>query len=390
MSGRLRRNLALLAVSTAVALALAETALRAAGFAAPSFYTRDFQRGGVLRPGAAGLWTREGRDFVRISSRGLRDREHALAKPPGTLRVAVLGDSYAEAMQLPMAQAFWAVLERELAGCASLAGRPVEVINFGVSGYGTAQELLALRYAAWDYSPDVVVLAFVTGNDVRNNSRALEGDPDRPYFVERGGRLVLDEGFRARHPPPWRLRLRDAAAAVVNEVRLLQLLKAAAGAARSPVAADGGGRGGEAGLDDAVYAPPRTPEWDSAWRVTEALLGEMADEVRQHGARLLVATLSNPSQVHPDPAARAAYARRLGVEDLSYPDRRVAAACGRLGVPVLTLAPPLAAHAGRSCEFLHGFGDRPGSGHWNERGHRLAGELIAAEVCRLLAVPASP
>ena len=173
----------------------------------------------------------------------MRDREHDIAKPPGVLRVAVLGDSYAEAMQLPMAQAFWAVLERELAGCGALDGRPVEVINFGVSGYGTAQELLTLRHDAWRYDPDLVVLAFLTGNDVRNNSRGLDGDPDRPYFVERDGRLVPDEGFRERFPSPLGLWLRDAAATVVNGLRLLQLLKAAVDTVRYPRPRVAKGRG---------------------------------------------------------------------------------------------------------------------------------------------------
>ncbi|HEY5998756.1 MAG TPA: SGNH/GDSL hydrolase family protein [bacterium] len=389
MSAPLRRHLALLGASILAALAVAEVGLRVAGFSAPSFYTRDYQRGGVLRPGAAGLWNREGRDFVRISSRGLRDREHALAKPPGTLRIAVLGDSYAEAMQLPMEQTFWSVLERELGGCGALAGRRVEVINFGVSGYGTAQELLALRHDAWRYDPDVVVLAFVTGNDVRNNSRELERDPTRPYFVERDGRLVLDEGFRAGFPPPWRLRLREAASEVLNRVRVLQLLKSAADAAHAPAAPapPAADTGASAGLDDEVYRPPRDAAWERAWRVTEGLLGLMADEVRAHGARLLVVSLSNPAQVHPDPAARQAYARARGIDDLFYPDRRIAAACARLGVPSLSLAPPLAERASRTGVFFHGFGGHEGEGHWNERGHRAAGELIAAELCRGLPAP---
>jgi hypothetical protein len=266
------------------------------------------------------------------------------------------------------------------------------VINFGVSGYGTAQELLALRHAAWAYDPDVVVLAFVTGNDVRNNSRELEGDPDRPYFVEREGRLVLDEGFRARHPPPWRLRLRSAASDLLNRVRFLQLLKAAAGAVSAPASPAGmkGEAGAAAGLDVEIYAPPRTPAWEGAWRVTEGLLGLMAAEVGERGASLLVVTLSNPAQVHPEEGAREAFVRTRGIEDLFYPDRRLAEAGARLGVPVLLLAPPLLEHARRTGEFLHGFGDRPGSGHWNSRGHRLAGELIAAELCRLLDNPPAP
>jgi len=43
-----------------------------------------------------------------------------------------------------------------------------------VSSYGTAQELLNYRYYGSKYSPDMVMLAFFAGNDVRNNSKALE------------------------------------------------------------------------------------------------------------------------------------------------------------------------------------------------------------------------
>jgi len=87
------------------------------------------------------------------------------------------------------------VLERELTGCPSLQGKSVEVMNFGVNSFTTAQELLRLRERVWPYSPDLVILAFDTGNNVYKNSRALQKDPSRPYFVERDGKLVLDDAF---------------------------------------------------------------------------------------------------------------------------------------------------------------------------------------------------
>lgn len=378
-----RAEALLLAASVAFALLLVEGGLRVAGFTFPSLYTRDAIRGGALRPGAAALYTVEGRSFVRVNSRGQRDRERTLAKPPGTLRVAVLGDSYAEALQLPMEQAFWAVIERELGGCAALGGMTVEVLNFGVSGYGTAQELLTLRHVVPDYGPDVVLLAFLAGNDVGNNSRALEQDPNRPYFEYREGRLTLDRSFRAGLLPPGLLRLRDFAGDLTNRVRLLQF---AHYLARRPWRAEAPAvGGGEAGLAQEIYREPRTPEWEEAWRVTEGLLGLLAQEAASQGARLLVATLPSPAQVAPDGAGREALERRLGVADLLYADRRVAAACARLGVPALVLAPPLLEHAERTGEVLHGFGASRGGGHWNAAGHRRAGELIAAELCRLLA-----
>ena len=59
----------------------------------------------------------------------------------------------------------------------------IEVMNFGVDGYGTAQEFFTLLEDVWQFSPDIVVLAFFPGNDVRNNSVILKGDKCRPFFV---------------------------------------------------------------------------------------------------------------------------------------------------------------------------------------------------------------
>jgi len=104
------------------------------------FHIRAFTHD-ALRPRAEGWSQSEGKAYIKINSAGLRDREHTKVKPANTLRVAILGDSYAEAMQLSMKDAFWTVLERELGKCPEVDGRQVEVINFGVAGYGTAQEL---------------------------------------------------------------------------------------------------------------------------------------------------------------------------------------------------------------------------------------------------------
>ena len=132
-------KLVLIFVSLCVGLFVAEIALRVAGYTFPTFYTPDAARGYALQPGMRGWYRKEGESYVQVNSDGLRDREHARQKPPNTFRVAVLGDSYAEALQVPVEAAFWRVLEAKLRACPVAGGRDVEVINFGVSGYGTAQ-----------------------------------------------------------------------------------------------------------------------------------------------------------------------------------------------------------------------------------------------------------
>ncbi len=393
------RNLSLFAISVAFALLLAEAGLRVLGVSYPQWYIEDADLGGALRPGAQGRYEQEGDAYVEINSAGMRDREHAVRKPPGTLRIAVLGDSFAEAMQVDRERAFWAVLEQRLKACPALGGHKPEVLNFGVSGYGTAQEYIALQHRVWRYDPDIVLLAFFTGNDVRNNERYLNGGVPAPYFVLKGNQLVLDDSFRKQlsslNTGGVERAFRNALASLRNHVRLLQLATQVRAslrqrqAARDDMAASErrAVEGGEPGIDSAVYSPPRDAHWRAAWDVTEALLAAIRDEVRAHGKEFRVVTLSTGIQVHPDVRLRRRFAARAGIEDLFYPDRRIAAFAAREGIQVSTLAPAMAAWAESHHAFLHGFGAAAGFGHWNEAGNAVAGEMIAKALC---AVQSSP
>jgi hypothetical protein len=201
---RLRERLiagSLLCASVLAAFLLGEIALRAWGFSFPSFTQPDELTGSRLRPGLEGWNLTEGEAYIRINSRGLRDREHTLEKPRDVYRVAVLGDSYAEALQVDLEKTFWSQLPAALERCGYQADKRIETINFGVSGYGTAQQLLTLRHRVWAYAPDLVLLAFFPGNDVRNNSKVLEPEKLRPFFVVKDGALILDESFR--HDPAF-------------------------------------------------------------------------------------------------------------------------------------------------------------------------------------------
>jgi hypothetical protein len=405
-----RVKLVVVASSLVVGLVIFEVFLRAIGFTYPVFYEPDASRGYALRPGMEGWYRKEGEAFVQINSDGLRDREHSKEKPADTLRIAVVGDSYAEAFQVGQEKAFWSVMERRLQGCPSFGGRRVEVINFGVSGYGTAQELITLRERVWAYSPDVVLLAVTTNNDVLDNSRALKLTDEIPYFTLRDGRLVLDNSFRDARS----FRLRDSALnragrwlrdhlRFVQAVHLAQVaLKSRLDAwrdrrreaqdnqketaAQSPTPAPSaqqpqGAPTDELGAANVIYREPADDTWRDAWAVTERLLATMNAEVREHGARFYVVTLSNGIQVYPEASARNAFAQKLGVEDLFYPERRFGALGAREGFPVLTLAPEMQRRADERRVFLHGFGRELGNGHWNEEGHALAGELVANWLC---------
>jgi hypothetical protein len=127
---------------------------------------------------------------------------------------------------------------------------------------------------------------------------------------------------------------------------------------------------------------PRTPAWEQAWQVTEGLLRMMKAEADAHGAAFRVAAVPSGIQVHPDRAKRETYRSALGVASLSYPGERLAQLAERNGIALLDLAPPMLAYAEQHETALYGHRNAvPGLGHWNEAGHRVAGNAIADWIC---------
>ena len=423
---RVAANLALALAGVAFAFIVAEIAVRVTGLAKVSLYTWDAYRGWGLKPDAAGWQRDEGAGFVSVNRAGFRGPQWTIAKPPGMLRIAVVGDSFTEAPQVAYDQTFCAVAERTLGECKGLGGRKVQVMDFGIDAYGTAQELITLRRHVWQYSPDLVGLAFFSGNDLRNNSTALESDKCRPFYVFNDGKLVLGGPFErsrwfylscmmrfeSRHSQVLNL-IGDAKSDIRSRMKAREAAAASKAAAIAPPPAAGapaitehpdnnGGvvaaaaaspapLGHEAGLEDDIYKPPSTPVMHDAWRVTDGIITMIARETAAHHVPLLVVTLANPPQIYPSPTVRSYYATAYRSSDLFYPDERLKVLGEREGFAVLNLAPPMQAYADAHHAFLAGFKTtKLGVGHWNADGHRVAGELIAQKLCAMLSANAHP
>ncbi len=376
----------LLALSGGILFALVflEFALRVLGVSFQDFYKADPVRGVAHRPDARGWFRREGRQYIVINSDGFRDREHSLKKPPGTYRIAILGDSFTEGLQVRLEDTFGAVLEHELATCPAFRARSVEVFNFGVSNYGTAQELLTLRDRVWQTEPDLVLLAFFSGNDIWDNSKELKQDPELPYFRLDNDQLVLDDSFknspRQRAEGSW---VRRTIKQAIESSRLLQVVRQVWGMARSRPNASPfqGDEFAASSAQRQIYREPTEPSWQAAWQVTERLLKTINDEAKRRGVKFAVVTVTNGAQVHPDRIKVEALCQRLGVADLDYADRKLGEIGKRSGFEVLNLAPEFARQGQTNQIFFHGFAPNLGQGHWNEQGHKLAGHLIAQWLC---------
>jgi lysophospholipase L1-like esterase len=110
----------------------------------------------------------DGRWQFRTNAQGFRDDEnYAYRKPEGQRRILVLGDSQAEGYEARQSAIFPKVLETRLRA----KGLNVQVLNSGISGFGTAEELMFLEHEGMKYQPDAIVLAFF-GNDFDDNVKS--------------------------------------------------------------------------------------------------------------------------------------------------------------------------------------------------------------------------
>jgi lysophospholipase L1-like esterase len=182
-------NLSLLTASILFALFLSEIALRFIGlgplYVSPErdrFWKYDSVLGWAHEPGQEGVFaTPQFRTTVRINEKGLRDRAHSYERQGDRKRIVVLGDSFAWGYGVEESERFSQLLETSL---------DVEVINAGVSGYSTDQELLWYRNEGTKYETDLVILVFA-GNDVGDNEQELVSTIYyKPRFILDKGQLV--------------------------------------------------------------------------------------------------------------------------------------------------------------------------------------------------------
>jgi lysophospholipase L1-like esterase len=130
---------------------------------------------------------------VKFNNYGYRDKDWSLKKPNDTYRIAVLGDSFVEALQVEMEHNFISMTEQRLNKRHDIN---VELMNFGRSGFTQIEELLVLRNEVIQFSPDMVVIFFLPTNDLQEISKKTDINFLRPYYqISENGKLILDTSF---------------------------------------------------------------------------------------------------------------------------------------------------------------------------------------------------
>lgn len=372
-----------IAVGAIVLLSLVlEAALAVAKITSRSITIFDWENGQRFVPGARYVNREEGVSEGRFNSHGSRDVERTWAKPPNTYRIVVLGDSFVESFNLPRERTFLALLEAALN--ARSHGMRFEVLPLG-PGSGTADAYMRYRNVGVRYSPDMVILAYFMGNDVRDNSKVLNLERMWFYFVpDASGNVVIDRSTLDRYARQLTPR-RRVYQAIKRRSYLLSLIAEQAyllrrefrerrlrqAYANPTVRTD---------LDEFselnVFLPDPTPRWTEAWDITEKALVTLAREVEGNDSRFVLMTIGAAEQIHSK--LQEEIRRRYPLPfDFDLPDRRLRTFAARHGISMLDLTPPFRNYHRRTGVFLYGHGTVV-DGHWTETGHRLATQEILA------------
>ncbi|MDH3638779.1 MAG: SGNH/GDSL hydrolase family protein [Gammaproteobacteria bacterium] len=153
------RNFSLVCVSLLFGFACAEAVLRVLDTPLSKPNLTQIHRasdiyGWELIPGAAGVG-KEG-EVIQVNSAGFRDREWTQAKQADTKRIAVVGDSFTFGMAVNLDDSY----VKQLQGFLNDEASNIEVLNFGVIGYGMWQYQVLLEREILKYKPDLIVVGF--------------------------------------------------------------------------------------------------------------------------------------------------------------------------------------------------------------------------------------
>jgi len=397
-------NISVLAVSSLLALILAEAILRISSgeIAKPEpmhqklFVEYDPLLGWRKIPNATGVhWTDEYTVEESFNSKGLRGPEYSYEKANQEYRILVLGDSFAEGYTVPFQELFSEVLKRELRHPT----KQIEVINAGTGGYSTDQEVLFFSHEGKKYTPDLTVLLFYQ-NDVWFNgvTKYWRGFKPRFDLAENGELSLSDVPVPLPESPKPEAKNKGAEDPSFRKLKhwikgKSYLYRLVRDRVKNSPALNAitvkTGLAEEADVEE-PFTKPGVPHefgvlhtegsqrFQELWQLTEALLLELRDDAASVGSRFVIFHVPFRASIYHDEWE--GMERQYGMEGEKWKPEQAGIVleeiCERNGLDCLNPTE----HFRKEAEKVSNEGERlylVVDGHWNASGHRFAGERLA-------------
>ncbi len=271
------------------------------------------------------------------NSLGLKNRE-ITKKEAEHFRILFLGDSLIFTGETSSGELYTQVIEKNLNDKLKLSAKPIEIINAGIPGYTTYQELEFLKIYGLDMEPDLVVLGFVF-NDVyyKYLHKPVEGSflgPEPTVQLHRFDTRTFPGSLFAR-----------SYLAHKSFFALERFVKKSRGYPDFAFER----------RDDFYLA------WkDYGWDETTELIGEMKELLGKKNIQLMVMVFPLADQLDENYL-------RINKEYVLYPQQRIKRICDDHRIPFLDLTEPLSQNGGTNL-FTDGI-------HLNGRGN----DIVAVE-----------
>lgn len=314
---------------------------------------------------------------VRQNRYGYRGKGYEF-KRTDKKRLLVLGDSFVWGFGVDNENIFTSVMEKEAKG-------EIEVVNTGVSGYGTDQELLLWREQAHKWKPDHVLLMVTVTNDLLDVTSSSRYGYKRPYFVLQEGALKLKNvpvpkdlkpwnepamkaGFKANRTLAWTLEhsvvmnLFIEVAASSSTVNKWLMNRGVLMRKQIPHIWDK--------REYLIYLERLDGKANRAWKLFFALIEEMDKEVRAHGADFTVVLIPPVYYVYPElweDYLKSIFMPATVKLSFNAPGRRISKWGAKKGIRVIDLSPDL---EGKEGTYF------PINRHWTALGHKIVARSL--------------
>jgi len=286
------------------------------------------------------------------NSDGYFDHDYDPSRPQGVYRVVIVGDSFVEAVQVPLARTFHKLMQADLNNVpGGSETRPkIEVIALGSSGTGQLEHFNVLQERAILYDPDVVAIGLCSNDFCR----------DDPQLKQE---LVLAAGGIT---PPVRRLVSHGYIALAFAVRRIEDIQ------RNRIGVS---------PDLLQWADSSNPRIEAAWNRTLETIRAANDFCRSRRAIFLLVYLGSDLEVKYaiDPEGTIARLKAMGpfhkemTWDMNKSLRRVTSFCEENDIILISLLEPLIAAQRETGKYV--FGD-----HYTMFGHEVAAQVLARAV----------
>lgn len=318
---------------------------------------------GLIRykPDQTGIWRVRNEIAARyaINKQGWNSGidDYRLPRRPGVARVAVVGDSYVEALQVDRDKS---VAER-LAAELSRNGDTIEVYRFGIGGAPLSQYLHMIEREVLRYRPDWIVVVLVH-NDFDESFEPVQGRYTSSFLKLR----LADANMVQEIPPaPWRPGVADWIRRTAAARYLYYRWQTHLGAVRDFFL--GPAQAKTDRYDANVDVPSLLREMPRITVATDYLFGRMAAVAQSSQTRLLLAIDGVRGAIYSD-----------GSSPVLALNRLAANLARKHGLSLIDLHPVFRT----DWQANHRRFEFDSDGHWNEHGHATAARALAQAIAQ--------